>query len=544
VPTTVPAPAGASAERAGAPRPGQRWRGAVAAAVVTAVTVLQLPALLSPFAGGFHDDGVYLVTARALAEGRGYVIESLPQELAQNKYPVLFPAALAVVWKAFPAFPDNLPLLRLVPLLAMWLWLWLLWKVVARELGWREEARWIVALMLASPMTLYFGTQLLSETLFAALGTWAVLLMVRMGRGTAAGGVRAALLLAVACALAFHTRTMGIALLAPAAWVLVRRRDLAAAAVFAGTWAAACAPWILWQALHAAPADPVLAYYTKANYGGWNLLTGGEQAELWTVAATNAVHLMAMPHLVWGLPRFVLAHWLGLAVLAAAAAGGVRLLRGPAAAGAVWAAATAAVVLLWPWPPTRFIVPVLPFIILGVLRLARTVPSTTAWPAVRGMLAVLLVSGAATSAAIAWDSWRNDARASYTREGGSARQEMLQAAAWVRTHTPPDAVIAANLDPGYWLYAGRKAVRAFAADPIRLFYTRDAPAAALGDAAALRELLIAHQVTHLVWENVPIFGQTRPFHRQIEELREAWPGVLAEAWRSGGSGVVVYSVDW
>src|SRR5580765_4929334 len=59
-------------------------------------------ALHAPAVGMFHDDGVYLVTAKSLATGHGYRIVSLPGEIAQTKYPILFPALLAAVWKVSP----------------------------------------------------------------------------------------------------------------------------------------------------------------------------------------------------------------------------------------------------------------------------------------------------------------------------------------------------------------------------------------------------------------------------------------------------------
>lgn len=162
------------------PRPGQPMAWLPGAILICAVTALQLPALASPYSGGYRDDGTYLVTAKAMAEGSGYVIESLPEQLAQTKYPALFPALLAVAWRVSPSFPENLALLRLVPLFAMWMWMWLIWKLVAVELARPAKALWIVGAMLASPTTLYFGTQLLSETLFAAASTWAILLMARV----------------------------------------------------------------------------------------------------------------------------------------------------------------------------------------------------------------------------------------------------------------------------------------------------------------------------------------------------------------------------
>jgi len=34
----------------------------------------------------YHDDGIYLVTAKALADGSGYKIISLPEPIAQTRY--------------------------------------------------------------------------------------------------------------------------------------------------------------------------------------------------------------------------------------------------------------------------------------------------------------------------------------------------------------------------------------------------------------------------------------------------------------------------
>jgi hypothetical protein len=92
------------------------------------------------------------------------------------------------------------------------------------------------------------------------------------------------------------------------------------------------------------------------------------------------------------------------------------------------------------------------------------------------------------------------------------------------------------------LYAERKAVRAFADDPVRMFYSPAAPIGSLGDAHALRELLGAHQVDYVVFEDLPIFRQTEPLRLQIADFTDLWPGELREAWTSGGGNVIVYEV--
>ena len=58
--------------------------------------------------GMYHDDAVYMVCAKSLADGDGYRILSLPGAPPQSKYPVGFPLFLALLWKVFPVFPGNL----------------------------------------------------------------------------------------------------------------------------------------------------------------------------------------------------------------------------------------------------------------------------------------------------------------------------------------------------------------------------------------------------------------------------------------------------
>src|SRR6266705_2321119 len=58
--------------------------------------------------GAYHDDGIYVTTAKALATGQGYRIISLPYEPSQTKYPPFYPLLLSLIWRAYPHFPQNL----------------------------------------------------------------------------------------------------------------------------------------------------------------------------------------------------------------------------------------------------------------------------------------------------------------------------------------------------------------------------------------------------------------------------------------------------
>lgn len=85
-----------------------------------------------PRFGQAADDAVYFVTAKAIAEGSGYRILSLPDEPYQTKYPPLFPLLLSCAWKLNPSFPANLPL----ALLFVWpifpLYLLIAWRLFGR----------------------------------------------------------------------------------------------------------------------------------------------------------------------------------------------------------------------------------------------------------------------------------------------------------------------------------------------------------------------------------------------------------------------------
>jgi hypothetical protein len=95
--------------RAGARASGSRWPDIAAVGflllcgLINTVMAVRAP----PQVGFTEDDGIYLTTARALADGRGYRHFSLPGEPYQTKYPILYPLSLAVVWRAFPGFPEN-----------------------------------------------------------------------------------------------------------------------------------------------------------------------------------------------------------------------------------------------------------------------------------------------------------------------------------------------------------------------------------------------------------------------------------------------------
>src|SRR5579862_8235984 len=103
---------------------------AIIAIYFTALLVIYVIAWRSPAIGRYHDDAVYLVTAKAIAAGHGYQLDSLPNPVAETQFPPLFPALLALLTLVLPQTLSQQPQwLTLLPLACTVGWL-----VVTRKL--------------------------------------------------------------------------------------------------------------------------------------------------------------------------------------------------------------------------------------------------------------------------------------------------------------------------------------------------------------------------------------------------------------------------
>jgi len=437
-------------------------------------TVLFIPyciVLGLPDVGSFHDDGIYLVTSEALANGDGYHLVNLPENPRQTKYPPGLPLVLALVWAVFPAFPDNLLLLKLVPLGCGILWMvasFQLLRVLGITKGW---ALGVLALIAASPFTATIATALLSETLFALLATWSVCVLERC-KSENRITVRRVLFASLLAAAATLTRTVGVAvILGGVLWLLSLKR-WRIAAVYAAVSGTLIAPWVWWTL-----TDSHESYYSAANYASWHIFSnhlGLSILQQTTVVGKNLILLLMTPAISLypvGSPAAVLALVSTVVVLVGIAV--VWRRNSPS----VWFLAFyCAIVLCWAWPPTRFTLVVLPWIYwLSILGLAKL----RIRPNLIGSAAILI----ALIVPPIWNGYRQalsrresvTASSAITTNGrpSSPRSwpDFLAAASWIRENTSPLTIIIGTLDPILYRLTGRKALRSFEANPYPLFYS-------------------------------------------------------------------------
>ncbi len=160
--------------------------------------------------GIYRDDALYFSSAKALAEGRGYILSSLPGNPPQTKYPVLYPWLLSWVWKWDPSFPANLVPSVCLTVLFSCAFLVIAFQMLRKLKGvgdWPAVA--IVAVCASLPTFLLASGSVLSDSLFMALALAAALLADTAMR--AGGRLPLAVLVGVLAGLSVITRSVGVA---------------------------------------------------------------------------------------------------------------------------------------------------------------------------------------------------------------------------------------------------------------------------------------------------------------------------------------------
>lgn len=417
-----------------------------------------------PHLGFYHDDAIYWTCAKSLAEGDGYRITSLPGAPFQTKYPPLYPAVLAAIWKLNPNFPSNVPAATLLAWLLFPAYLAMLWLFL-QEYGF-TNGRGLILLVVAAlnPVAVVFSFSLMPELLFTALLLGSLLLAERAANPLSSRWLP--LLAGIFGALAYLTKSAAAPLLLSVPACFLWRRQFRAAALFLAGMLPAPILWQWWVNQHLSSAwDLVTLYYT--NYLGFQIYN---------------VPLHDLPLVIWhNLDAFLMgagkllvfdvpygSMHLERLVAVGGIAGAVRLARRNRKLQYPLAAlGMSALLLVWHYTPDqRFVFPLYPLLLAGLwtefenicrmLRLFWNKPAmadrAAAWAGagvVAAFAAFVLFSttfGLFRFLPGLFDDYAADLQ---------ARQP---AYAWIASHTPADAGIFAYDDPLLYLYTGRKAL--------------------------------------------------------------------------------------
>jgi len=410
--------------------------------------------------GVAHDDGMYVILAKAIATGHGYHWLHVPGAPPATHFPPGYPAVLALLWWLFPAFPANVIAFKLANALFMALAAMGVFAFARTRFGMTEMGAAIFALVttLGIP-TLTLSALVMSEPLFLAMLMPILLLAERLVEQDDRR-IRDVVILALLVGAATLVRTHGIALIGAIVLTLGIRRQFRDAAIFAAVAIATLLPWQIWVSAHASVVPPTMRGNYES-YGAW--FANGLHAEGFalvarTVARTSSdVAMMFQVLVAPSMPTVV--RVLAVLVLAALAVVGARVLWRSARVSALFLVLYSAIVIVWPFSPARFLWCVWPLVlalpVLGAREVVTWRPATSPLRASRLATlaaALLLASGYAT---YNFRGYRHQWWSSIPRMISRNVHPLL---VWVATRTPKDAVLATEAESAVYLYTGRLTV--------------------------------------------------------------------------------------
>ena len=540
--------------KASAPQPFRPLDYRLAFALALVLIVLGAWRLVPRVSGVFHDDAIYVITAKALARGDGYHLINLPGAPPQTKYPIFFPAVLAVIWKVWPAFPDNLIAMQLVSLFAAAATMALSYLYLVRfSYCSRLTAAVAVLLALSTPTVLYISTLTLSEMTFALLlvvALWRAESDLRREPSSAGTQFLTGMILAAP----YHCRTVGlpVALVAIAvlAWHRKPVRWTVAGCVLA------VAPWLAWTAVATVRwrTDPIIGYYTDYVVG-WSLFSAqGLRVSLinFLLICRDSIGL-EITGLYFGLDGagVHVARWLmfpGAYALFHIARRGMRAQLLPGCL-----LAYVAMICLWPWPPWRFFVPILPFLVVYVAdaygEIARRFFPNGRHRYLMGLAAAVVV---VLNLVLDVTAGRVSRQVGYPyhfapRVTDQSSQPVTWAGfedmfQWVQSHVGPNEVVASGLDTMLSLYTARPAFRPWVHRPEALFYGAGLPPT--GTAEELLTILKSHGVRYLVVFPLENFAEEKPFAALVQEVLGKYSGVLTIVYQGADPRFTAYEIRW
>ena len=333
---------------------------------ILGLTLLALSVIVwSPFPGGlWHDDGVYLLVGKSLADGNGLSYGGVPGQPPAAKFPPVYSAVLALLWLVFGTIERVVAAAQILNLsLAVTAGV-LFARFLHRQIGLdRWHAVGVTALGWLSVELWQFSMIPLSEPLFLVILTLFLALSTEAEDGIEG---RRLVALGALTGILVLTRSIGLAVaLAGFVALLTVRRFRAAGAV--GIGLGALAPWMVWSR-GATESIPVPLRDILGSYSTW-----------WFDRATSdlSAFLAGIPGSVVGNAERVLrmtfpgvaveVRWaLGLLVFPIMIWGTALLLRRSRSAG-LGLLFYLAVLALWPFQDRRLLVPVIPLLVTVLL---------------------------------------------------------------------------------------------------------------------------------------------------------------------------------
>ena len=464
---------------------------ALAAGIFLAVYLLRMDRII----GLFVDDAWYAMLAKSLATGQGYQLINSPTPGILPVYPPVYPFLMSLAYRLWPSFPDNVLLLKSVSVLAMFVIGWASYKHFHRDREWPHLLSLVSALTVTlMPGLVFLATSsTMSECVFTAFQLLAVIVLesaVRANNGKTE--MRNAMLSGALAALAFLTRSIGLAVIGAGFIFLLKERKWRSAAAFTLAVMIVAGPWVFysrthqptaeqrteqggmivldysvqfWQSRAGDPSSAVIQFDSLPDRMWSNAMKiiGNNMAMIFTPMAHRSSKISGEETLETGQTSHALSYVFSALLLL----GFALAVRRRLAMAELTTAFTLFITCLWPWDTFRFLLPLAPFLLAYLLESFRGVREFLQTKMeMRSMLApwrAMTIFVGLFLALFIYDhsvylAKRSDlSRAEYL-PWRALFDENLEALKWIQEKTPEDAVICSMNPALIHLFTGRKTI--------------------------------------------------------------------------------------
>jgi hypothetical protein len=190
------------------------------------------------------------------------------------------------------------------------------------------------------------------------------------------------------------------------------------------------------------------------------------------------------------------------------------------------------ITLVWPWPPNRFLIPLLPllwaFLLEGLMGFLKRflILGRSGLPIL--LLGSLLLSSNVLAVYLHCQKYQNGYPVLKLTENYPPWSAYLEVFDWIRKNTRSGEIIAYGMDTMLYLYTGHQSFRPFVMQSSALFYG-GAPSS--GGITELKKYLEIYQANYLIQTPMPEFSEEKAFDDLIREVQELHPDWLTPVFQ-------------
>jgi 4-amino-4-deoxy-L-arabinose transferase-like glycosyltransferase len=500
--------------------------------------------------GLFHDDGIYAVVGKSLAEGSGYRIISLPGTPPQTKYPFLYSYLISWIWAFDGNFPDNIIWLKAFNIVVLVALFYVGVIFYRRNFSDGSVGAVFFSLLLCTnPVIFTLTDYVLSDLLVVLFALVALTLCSVNSESTPSHSNWSGL--ALATGLACLTRSAAIPLVIAGTAHSYFQRRFREAAYFAGAVLLVVAPWLLWITTTPRRSSGSLFDY----YSAYDLAGAGAGWSLdwqWRVFSGNARYLLDSFDLIYLLP---LLPGFAPAVVLFTAIGALRSIRKDQIFLWSFFLSSLALLLIWPFHPNRYSAPLIPVLLVFLFRgiragrtwvtrlpltqtLRRVLAGVVALP-----IALLLVLNGIWLSSYLLIRDDQTTRGFYGSRVKYRWRGFEESFAWVRQNASPESVLGTAYDPMYFLYTGRKSIRPALHRSASYFYPYGTPNPDVGTAAEIHPQMMKLGVRYLIIDPLDGYAEGQATLRLFDDIVNSYGQRAELVFTSSDGKHRIYELD-